>query len=605
MYCDELGILSLSHMYKCHTLVVTMNKMWSTIKHSSPLNLLELLNECSVKLIYLGQLRFGELKPRPIRPPRPMPSPLESPRANPSTSNFVPTEEDLTVQPNVQINSFKPSEHDACTTSASATTSKGTPTSETEQTSSLSVETIHVEMASDMPSVETRPNSTVNVEMENGRVHVETQITNQNTSHVETNADVPVASQVNVETPDTEQVEPNKTQTDMHKSVSRQSLRLPKTAKLVLEPLKDLKIDVWCRKTSNYYRFVPPMESSMNDTGYSLCDRKPKVSANREKTISVSLRKTKSVDYAPMLDSASEESDEPKKNTPNKTRPKPDGPSTAVLNAHAQIQNKRQKNFETKPVPILPVRNLQTGEPEIGVANVETPSPVEPSTPVETTPTNDSETESYVNTESESENKKPVNGTLVMKTVGIVRRKKKRKAHCKICGNSCKDVKELNQHHRDTHDIVFCPDCNKAFSTRTSLDKHMYVHKAMDYVCDKCGQSFPFESRLKQHKITHRTVATHSCMVKNCGHSFKNTGDLNHHVNQHTGIWYKCDFCTYQNKDKRNTESHQRIHVSGNEKYSCIHCSKKFKFNTQYRHHIASGCELPVTKPERSMSPKF
>ena len=133
----------------------------------------------------------------------------------------------------------------------------------------------------------------------------------------------------------------------------------------------------------------------------------------------------------------------------------------------------------------------------------------------------------------------------------------------------------------------------------------MYVHKAMDYVCDKCGQSFLFESRLKQHKITHRTVATHSCMVKNCGRSFKNTGDLNCHVNQHTGIWYKCDFCMYQNKDKQNTESHQRTHVSGNEKYSCIHCSKKFKFNTQYRYHIASGCELPVTKPETSTSPEF
>ena len=171
---------------------------------------------------------------------------------------------------------------------------------------------------------------------------------------METNADVPVVSQVNVETPDAEQVEPNKTQTDMHKSASRQLLQLPKTAKLVLEPLKELKIDVWCRKTSDYYRFVPPMESSLNsnDTGYSLRDRKPKITANREKTISVSLRKTKSMDYAPMLDSTSEESDEPKKNTPNKTRPKPDGPSTAVLNAHAQIQNRRQKNFETKPVPI-------------------------------------------------------------------------------------------------------------------------------------------------------------------------------------------------------------------------------------------------------------
>ena len=72
-----------------------------------------------------------------------------------------------------------------------------------------------------------------------------------------------------------------------------------------------------------------------NDTGYSLHVRKLKVTANREKTISVSLRKTNSVNYAPMLDSASEESDKPKMNPSNKTRPKPDGPSTAVLNAHA------------------------------------------------------------------------------------------------------------------------------------------------------------------------------------------------------------------------------------------------------------------------------
>ena len=75
MYCDELGLLSLCHMYRRHSLVVTVNKLWSTIEHNSPLNLLELLNECSVKLIYLGQLRFGELKPKLKQTTsRPMPS---------------------------------------------------------------------------------------------------------------------------------------------------------------------------------------------------------------------------------------------------------------------------------------------------------------------------------------------------------------------------------------------------------------------------------------------------------------------------------------------------------------------------------------------------
>ena len=73
MYCDELGFLSLSALYQWHTLVVTANKLWSTIEHPTLVNLLELLNECSVKLVYLGQLQFGELKSHPRGPPRPMP----------------------------------------------------------------------------------------------------------------------------------------------------------------------------------------------------------------------------------------------------------------------------------------------------------------------------------------------------------------------------------------------------------------------------------------------------------------------------------------------------------------------------------------------------
>ena len=140
----------------------------------------------------------------------------------------------------------------------------------------------------------------------------------------------------------------------------------------------------------------------------------------------------------------------------------------------------------------MPVRNPSKAGTDTLAVNVETSDP-----PVEMTPSNDSETEGYVNTDSESENKQPVIGTLVMKTVGIVKRKKKRKARCKICGNSCNNVKELNQHHKDTHDIVFCLDCDKAFSTHTSLDKHMYVHKDMDYVCGPMWPKFSFREQTK------------------------------------------------------------------------------------------------------------
>ena len=94
MYCDELGLLSLSALYRRHTLVVTANKLWSTIEHPTPVTLLELLNECSVKLVYLGQLRFGELKSHPRKLPRPMPikSSTKIPTAEPAEQNIASTD---------------------------------------------------------------------------------------------------------------------------------------------------------------------------------------------------------------------------------------------------------------------------------------------------------------------------------------------------------------------------------------------------------------------------------------------------------------------------------------------------------------------------------
>ena len=187
MYCDELGILSLSSIYRLHSMVVTVNKMWSTIEHSLLLNLLELLNEYSVKLIYLGQLHFGELKPKP-KPPQPMPSLLTEPRVIPSTSETATTEGGLLEQSNVQLPSSKDEDTDTSTPSTSVIKSSAVTLPVTEQTPSLPVTTgpPHVGMACNVLNVETNMDSSVNVETENGCVHVETQRNDQYPSHVGT-----------------------------------------------------------------------------------------------------------------------------------------------------------------------------------------------------------------------------------------------------------------------------------------------------------------------------------------------------------------------------------------------------------------------------------
>ena len=67
-YCDELALIGLCHLYRRHCVVLTSNKMWSTNQADHPMKLLEVLNVCTVRLIYLGNLRFGVLTWKPRLP---------------------------------------------------------------------------------------------------------------------------------------------------------------------------------------------------------------------------------------------------------------------------------------------------------------------------------------------------------------------------------------------------------------------------------------------------------------------------------------------------------------------------------------------------------
>ena len=194
-----------------------------------------------------------------------------------------------------------------------------------------------------------------------------------------------------------------------------------------------------------------------------------------------------------------------------------------------------------------------------------------------------------------TKNEKTIVGTFVTKTVGIRKHKKSHKAKCRLCDQSFENVKELNKHHCTDHDIQFCSDCGKGFNKQTSLDKHKYYHRELKFICELCGQGFPFVSRLEQNTLP--------CMQKSCGKTFKNLGDLNRHISQHDRVWYTCDYCPYHNKDIRNTNSHMRTHVEGNELYGCQHCGKRFCFSMQSRRHQKGGCTLPP--PACSDSPTF
>ena len=84
--CDELMLYVLSRIHCRHTVVLTSNRAWTTVKADGNTTVDDLLHICDIRLVYLGSKTFGELKRLPMSaPPLPLPPPI--PIANPSVKS--------------------------------------------------------------------------------------------------------------------------------------------------------------------------------------------------------------------------------------------------------------------------------------------------------------------------------------------------------------------------------------------------------------------------------------------------------------------------------------------------------------------------------------
>ena len=167
-----------------------------------------------------------------------------------------------------------------------------------------------------------------------------------------------------------------------------------------------------------------------------------------------------------------------------------------------------------------------------------------------------------------------------------VSRGTKRKYGCRLCTSRFESAQALKDHHVQTHGIMYCSDCSKAFNNQLSLTRHKYEHKSHPFVCNTCGDDFPFESQYQTHLLTHSDCRKHACNFTNCNRRFKNKGDLNRHLKEHSSTWMTCPDCPeYKTKQKRNFELHRLKH-SQIEKYWCERCGKGFVFNTQKLRHV-------------------
>ena len=136
-------------------------------------------------------------------------------------------------------------------------------------------------------------------------------------------------------------------------------------------------------------------------------------------------------------------------------------------------------------------------------------------------------------------------GTLKVKNYDLKKlRQSNRTYRCQKCGRKERSVHDLNEHHRLSHPPLMCSECNKLFNVLSTFQLHMYDHQKKKKIpCETCGQLFSFQGQLDQHKIVHRTIKTHKCMAKDCGHWFMRKANLTVHAETHNKKEYKCDKC--------------------------------------------------------------
>ena len=268
-------------------------------------------------------------------------------------------------------------------------------------------------------------------------------------------------------------------------------------------------------------------------------------------------------------------SDDPRIKTKKKSKPSPPAHGASASRVLSQNQQTIKPTIRLPPVTV----DKPIDEPG--------PAAIDPTPLIMPAPTKDIKT--------------ITKGKFSTRSYILKKVKRKRNYGCKLCDKVLDSSHQLTVHHRETHGILYCNECNKAFNNPTSLVRHSYQHKKPRFHC-ACGASFALSSQLQLHSAVHRRHATHHCICPSCGKSFKHKGDLKRHASEHYSSAHECPDCDYKHHDVRNLESHRLTHTDI-EKYTCQKCGQKFKFNTQLRRHLKNPNKCIGHK--RSDSPEY
>ena len=160
-----------------------------------------------------------------------------------------------------------------------------------------------------------------------------------------------------------------------------------------------------------------------------------------------------------------------------------------------------------------------------------------------------------------------------------------RKFYCVSCQKDFTTGKALNKHFESSHKIdnedpgkfFVCKKCDRSFISLHNFNQHIKAHELIDdKTCPYCHKTF---KALKDHiKNVHRE-RQFICGFEGCNKNFSKKNGLDRHLKTHSDDFkpYQCPTCSRMFVEKIQLERHFQVHLK-TEKVTNFRCSQCMKY---------------------------